>query len=111
MIKAIPEDYHSVTPMFMFKDAHKAVEFYKLAFGAQERFVMPGPAGKEIMHAELGNSIIMMEEKFQQHPGKSAETSGSSPVSFYLYVENVDEAFRIGLDVSAIRSDGKKMKL
>jgi len=39
--------------MFMFKDARKAIELYKFAFGAQERFAMPGPAGKEIMHAEL----------------------------------------------------------
>jgi uncharacterized glyoxalase superfamily protein PhnB len=39
MIKAIPEEYHSVTPIFVFKDARKAIEFYKLAFGAQERFV------------------------------------------------------------------------
>ena len=49
MIKAIPEDYHSVTPMFMFKDARKAFEFYKVAFGAQKRFAMPGPSGKGII--------------------------------------------------------------
>jgi hypothetical protein len=27
MTKAIPEGFHSVTPMFMFKDARKAIEF------------------------------------------------------------------------------------
>ena len=43
----------------------------------------------------------MMGEECQQHPGKSAETIGSSPVSFYLDVENVDEVFRIGLDAGA----------
>jgi PhnB protein len=103
MTKAIPEEYHSVTPMFLFKDARKAIEFYKRAFGAQERFTMPGPDGKGVMHAELriGNSIIMMGEENPQQPCKSAETSGSSPVSFYLYVENVDEAFRIALDAGA----------
>lgn len=42
MTKAIPEGYHSVTPIFVFKDARKAMEFYKRAFGAQEQFVMPG---------------------------------------------------------------------
>lgn len=103
MTKAIPEGFHSVTPMFMFKDARKAIEFYKRAFGAQERFAMPGPDGKGVMHAEvlIGSSIIMMGEENPQQPCKSAETIGGSPVSFYLYVEKVDEAFRIALEAGA----------
>lgn len=103
MTKAIPEGFHSVTPMFVFKDARKAIEFYKRAFGAQERFAMPGPDGKGVMHAELriGDSIIMMSEENPQQPCKSAETIGGSPVSFYLYLENVDEAFRIALEAGA----------
>jgi PhnB protein len=103
MTKAIPEEFHSVTPMLLFKDARKAIEFYKHAFGAQERYAMPGPDGKGVMHAELriGNSIIMMGEENPQQPSKSAETMGGSPVGFYLYVENVDEAFRRALDAGA----------
>jgi len=103
MTKAIPEGFHSVTPMFVFKDARKAIEFYKRAFGAQERFAMPGPDGKGVMHAEvrIGTSIIMMGEENPQQPCKSAETIGGSPVSFYIYLENVDEAFRIALEAGA----------
>jgi PhnB protein len=103
MTKAIPEEFHTVTPMFMFKDARKAIEFYKRAFGAQERFAMPGPGGKGVMHAELriGDSIIMMGEENPQEHCKSAETIGGSPVTFYLYLENVDEAFRIALEAGA----------
>ncbi len=95
MTKAIPEGFHSVTPMFMYKDARKAIEFYKKAFGAMELFAMPGPEGKGVMHAELliGNSIIMMGEENPQAPCKSAEALGCSPVSFYIYVEDVNEAF------------------
>ncbi len=95
MRKAIPEGFHTVTPMFMFKDARKAMAFYQRAFGAEELFTMPGPDGTEVMHAELriGDSIIMMGEEHPQNPCKSAETMGSSPVSFYLYVEDVDAAF------------------
>jgi PhnB protein len=103
MTKAIPEGYDSVTPMFLFKDARKAIEFYKRAFGAQERFTMPGPDGKGVMHAEIqiGNSIIMMGEENPQHPCKSAESIGGSPVSFYLYLSDVDEAFRTALEAGA----------
>lgn len=103
MTKAIPEGYHSVTPMFMFKDVRKAIEFYKRAFGATERFAMPGPDGKGVMHAEIliGDSIIMMGEETPHIPGKSAETMGGSPVSFYIYLETVDEAFRKALEAGA----------
>ncbi len=103
MTKAIPEGFQSVTPMFVFKDARKAIEFYKLALGARERYVMPGPDGKGVMHAELliGNSIIMMGEEHPQEPCKSAETIGGSPVSFYIYLENVDEAFRSAVAAGA----------
>jgi uncharacterized glyoxalase superfamily protein PhnB len=90
--------------MFMFKDARKAMEFYTRAFGAQERFAMPGPDGKGVMHAELlvGDSIIMMGDENPQNPCQSAETMGGSPVGFYLYVENVDAAFARAVEAGAV---------
>lgn len=103
MIQPIPEGYQSLTPMFVFKDARKAIDFYRRAFGAEERFVMPGPDGQGVMHAELriGTSIIMMGEENPQYPCKSAETMGGSPISFYIYVANVDEAFKIAVAAGA----------
>jgi len=103
MTKAIPEGFQSVTPMLVFRDARKAIEFYKQAFGAMERYAMPGPDGKGVMHAELliGDSIIMMGEENPNEPCKSAETAGGSPVSFYIYLENADEAFRRALEAGA----------
>lgn len=94
MALAIPEGYRTVTPMFIFKDARKAIDFYRRAFGAVERFVMPGPGGHGVMHAEIaiGNSLMMMGEEHPQQPCQSAESAGGSPVNFYLYLENVDEA-------------------
>ncbi len=103
MTKPIAEGFHSVTPMLMFKDARKAIEFYKRAFNAVERYAMPGPDGKGVMHAEIliGNSIIMMGEENPLHPVKSAETAGGSPVSFYIYTEKVDDAFRKAVEAGA----------
>ena len=103
MTQAIPEGFHTVTPIFVFKDVRKAIEFYRRAFGAEELFIMPGPDGKGVMHAEvrIGNSIIMMGEENPQEPCKSAETIGGSPVGFYIYLENVDEAFGTALAAGA----------
>ena len=60
MTKTKPAGFHTVTLMLMFKDVRKAIEFYKQAFGARERFAMPGPDGKGVTHAYLliGDSII-----------------------------------------------------
>jgi uncharacterized glyoxalase superfamily protein PhnB len=95
-MKPIPEGYHTVTPTLVFKDSRKALEFYKKAFGAVETFVMPGPGGKGVLHAALkiGNSNIMLGDENPAKPFRSAETMGGSPVSFYLYVENADAAFK-----------------
>jgi uncharacterized glyoxalase superfamily protein PhnB len=103
MANNIPEGFRSVTPMLVLRDARKAVEFYKKALGAEELMVMPGPDGKGVMHAEIriGNSIVMMGEECPGAPCKSAETMGGSPVSFYLYVENVDEAFKVAIAAGA----------
>lgn len=103
MAKAIPEGFHSVTSMIILKDARKAIEFYKLAFRASEKYSMPGPDGKGVMHAELmiGNSVIMMGDESPNQPCKSAETMGCSPVSFYIYVENADEAFQEAIKAGA----------
>ncbi|MBI5074045.1 MAG: VOC family protein [Nitrospirae bacterium] len=104
MTKARPEGYQSVTPMLVLKDVRKAIEFYKKAFGAVERYVMPGPDNKGVMHAEIliGDSILMMGEESPNEPCKSAETAGGSPVSFYIYLEDVDKAFQVALDAGCV---------
>jgi PhnB protein len=95
MIKPIPDGYRTVTPIVVLKDSRKAIDFYKKAFGAVEKSVMPGPDGHGVMHAELkiGDSTIMLGDENPGCPQKSAETLGGSPVSLYLYVRDVDAVF------------------
>jgi PhnB protein len=47
-VKAIPEGHHTITPHLIVKIGAQAIEFYKKAFGAEERFRMNGPDGKSI---------------------------------------------------------------
>lgn len=103
MVKTIPEGYHSITPIFVFRDTRLAIEFYKRAFGAREELVMAGPDGKGVMHAELliGNSKIMMSDECPQQSARSAETTGNSPITFYLYVENADSSFSRAVEAGA----------
>lgn len=103
MIATIPAGFHSVTPMLVLKDAPLAIEFYQRAFGAVERFSMPGPDGRGVMHAELriGDSIVMLGEEQPGAPCRSAESMGGSPVSFYIYCEDAEQACRRALDACA----------
>jgi len=92
--KAIPEGYHTLTPYMTVRDAARAIEFYKHAFGAVEKGVMKGPDGK-IMHAELriGDSLFMLADEFPQFGSLSPQSIGGSGMGLHIYVEDVDSAF------------------
>lgn len=98
-VKPIPDGYHSITPYLIIRDAKKAMEFYKKAFGAQETFKMLDDKGN-IGHAEMriGNSIVMLAEEKPDFPHKSPATLGGSPVSLMLYVEDCDTVFHRAVD-------------
>ena len=103
--KSIPAGYHSVTPSFTFKDCKKAIEFYKKAFGAKVLDNLPSLDGKGTMHAtiQIGDSILMMGDEMPNSScAKSAETTGASPVSFYIYVPDADAAFKQAVAAGAI---------
>jgi PhnB protein len=89
--KPIPDGYHTATPYLIIKDAAKAIEFYKKAFGAKEMMRMSQPDGR-IGHAEIkiGDSPIMLADEFPEMGARSPQSLGGSPVSILLYVEDVD---------------------
>ena len=101
-VKPIPEGYHTATPYLIVKDAARAIEFYKKAFGATELMRMPGPGGK-IGHAEIkiGDSPIMLADEVPGMGFRSPESLGGSPISILLYVEDVDVVFSEALDAGA----------
>ena len=93
-VKPIPEGYHTLTPYFTVRDAARAIEFYKQAFGAVEKGVMNGPDGK-VMHAELriGDSLFMLADEFPQYGSLSPQSTGGTGMGLHIYVEDVDSAF------------------
>ncbi len=96
-VNAIPPGYHTATPYLVVNDGSGALEYYKKAFNAKELHRMAGPGGR-IMHAEfkIGDSIIMLAE--EMGPNRSPQSLGGSPVSIFLYVENVDSVFKQAVD-------------
>jgi PhnB protein len=101
-VKPIPEGYHSLTPYLIVTDGARAIEFYKKAFGATEVMRFPAPGGK-IGHAELriGDSLIMLADEHPDMGYRGPEAYGGTPVSLYLYVEDVDRVFGQALAAGA----------
>ena len=101
MVKPIPEGYHSVTPYLIVDDAAKAIDFYKQAFGAEEKFRLP--MGDRIGHAEIkiGDSFVMLADEFPDMGHLGPKARGGTTVSLMVYVPDVDSAFKTALDAGA----------
>jgi uncharacterized glyoxalase superfamily protein PhnB len=104
-VKPIPDGYHTLTPFLTVRDAERAIEFYKQAFGAVVKGggVMKGPDGK-VMHAELqiGDSVVMLSDEFPAFGAVSPQTLGNSSSGLHIYVEDVDSAFGRAVKAGAI---------
>ena len=98
----VPKGYHTVTPSLFVAGAAKAIDFYKKALDAEELYRFPAPDGT-IMHAEIqiGDSRIMLGDEMPEQGGKSPKTIGGTPVSFFVYRENVDAAWKQALNAGA----------
>jgi PhnB protein len=102
--RPIPDDYRRVTASLVVDGAAKALEFYAEVFGATERMRMPGPGGT-IAHAEIeiGDSVVMVDDAFPDMGTKAPPTAGldGSPVSLYVYVEDVDAVIGKAVELGA----------
>ncbi len=102
-VMPVPAGYRTVTPYLSVSDAAQAIEFYVRAFGAEEKARIAGPGGK-LMHAEIkiGDSMVMLSDEF---PGmgscRSPQSLGGSTGYIFLYVPDVDPAFRRAVDAGA----------
>ncbi len=102
-VKGIPRGFQTLTPCLTVHDAAQVIEFYKKAFGAQERYRMLAPDSKCVAHAELtiGASVFMLADEMPGQECSSPPSFGASPVNFYLYVKDADAAFQRAVDAGA----------
>ncbi|HEX2126101.1 MAG TPA: VOC family protein [Thermoleophilaceae bacterium] len=101
-VEPIPEGQHSVAPYLAVDSAADAIEFYKKAFGANERVRIEAPGGG-IAHAsvEIGDSVVMLSDPFPQASTKPPKDLGGTSASVMLYVEDVDAVVKQAVDAGA----------
>ncbi|MDP4222438.1 MAG: VOC family protein [Bacteroidota bacterium] len=85
--------YGSITPYLVIRNAEKAIDFYKKAFGAKE--ITRLMVGDKVGHAELliNNSRIMLADEFPEWGMSSAQKIGDSPVIMLMSVNDADAVF------------------
>ena len=90
-VNPIPDGYRTIAASLNPKGAAEAIEFYKKAFGATERYRLVDPDGK-IKHAELqiGDSVLLLSEEVPEWGAPSPKTVGGCPTLLRLSVPDVD---------------------
>jgi PhnB protein len=91
VVRPIPDQYAGIVPYLCCKDAAKAIDYYKHAFGATEVMRLTDPSGV-IGHAEMkiGGALFKLADEFPDFGVNSPATYGGTPVRLSLFVADVD---------------------
>ena len=86
--------YSSLAPSIAVKNGAQAIDFYKKAFGAEERYRLIDPESGKIGHAELtiNGALLMLSDEYPQF-NKTPETLGGVSAKFLIMCADVDAAF------------------
>ena len=91
-----------VTAYLCANGAAEAIEFYKRAFGAEERYRLPQPDGT-LGHAEIviGDTVLFLSDEWAPYGVLSPLALKGNSVSFVLQVPDADAAFQRACDAGA----------
>jgi uncharacterized glyoxalase superfamily protein PhnB len=85
-----------LNPYLTVKDPTASLDFFKRAFGFEEKMVMKTPDG-QIVHAEVTYHDIVIMFGPEGAPGNACRSPNSSgvlpPIGLYLYCDDVDAAY------------------
>jgi uncharacterized glyoxalase superfamily protein PhnB len=97
------DDFHTITPHLVVRDAARAIDFYCRAFGAAELYRNMAPDGKSIMHAELmlGDSRFLLHDEFPEQGVLSPLGYKGTAVTLHLYVPDVDAFYARAVQAGA----------
>ena len=100
--RPVPEGYRTITPNLVCRNAARAIDFYKTAFGATELHRAPGPNG-EIMHAELqlGDSKFFVNDPLGKTQIAAPREGLANQTFIHLYVPDADAIFNRAVKAGA----------
>jgi PhnB protein len=79
--------------MLSVRNGKKAVDFYKAAFGADEKFRIENDAGEVVAQLAVEKAEFWVADESPEHSNFSPETLGGGTVRIILIVEDPDSVF------------------
>ena len=100
----------SVAPMLSVRNGARAVEFYKLAFGAIEVYRIEDPGGAVVSRLSVDGAEFWVSDESPEHANYSPESLGGGTVRMILTVPDPDAMFAQavaagGREVSPVKED------
>lgn len=79
--------------MLCVRGGARAIEFYKMAFGAQVLFRVDAERGAVVAELSAGESVFWLADESPEHQNFSPESLGGSSVRMVMTVEDPDATF------------------
>ena len=83
----------TIAPMLSVRNGAKAVEFYKVAFGARELFRVDGEGGSVVARLSVDGAEFWVADESPEHLNFSPESLGGCSVRIVMIVSDPDAAF------------------
>jgi PhnB protein len=82
---------HELFAYICVRDTAEAIEFYRRAFGAKEKFRLTEPSGR-IGHGELdfGGTTLMLCDEFPEYGIRAPQPGQATSVTIHIHVDNAD---------------------
>src|SRR3954470_23303752 len=91
----------SIAPMLSVRRGAEAIEFYKAAFGATEKFRVDAPDGAVVATLGVGSAEFWVSDESPEHRNFSPETLGGGTVRMVMIVNDPDAAFAKAVSAGA----------
>jgi PhnB protein len=83
----------SVSPWLSVRNGARAVEFYKMAFGANEVYRVEDPGGSVVSRLSIDGAEFWLSDESPEHGNFSPESLGGGSVKMLLTVSDPDAMF------------------
>jgi PhnB protein len=93
----------SVIPLLSLRRGAEAIDFYKRAFGAVERFRIQNDKGEVVAQLSVDGAEFWVADESPAHANFSPETLGGGTIRLLLVVSDPDATFAQALSAGATR--------
>jgi len=93
----------SIAPWLSVRNSVKAVDFYKLAFGAIEAYRLDIPDGTVVARLSVDGAEFWLSEESSEHANLSPESAEGGSVRMILTVSDPDALFIQALEAGAVQ--------